>query len=314
MLSRRHLRQRALQALYSYFQTDDRDIARTERELISGIQRTGSLYYLLLQLLIELAEQERIHRDDVESKFVSKSPEVYHSTLSDNAVIKTLRANEFFMEQVKQKKISWQDDMDAVRKVFNNLRSTPEYKNYISSAGYTSQQQVDFCAWLFKTHVYKSEFFIQYIEEKNIYWADAYDFCCSYALRTIKSLKADTASELEVFEIHKDEADDLRFIHTLLFKTVQNNEYFESLIHSKAKNWDLERIAMMDMILMKLMLTEILFLEQVPVKVSLNEYIEIAKDFSSPKSRVFINGIIDKIVADLKAERKILKSGRGLLE
>lgn len=314
MLARRHLRHRILQALYSYYQGLEKDVAKTEKELLHGIDRSYDLYIFLLLLLMELADHERIYIDDVESKFLTRTAKKYVHHLSDNVVIKALNDNPDFKTIIKRKHISWQDDIDLLKKIFNAIKVSEEYTQYILTKEHEPESQVAFIAALFKKFAFKNDFFSQSIEEKNIYWANAFEFCCEMVLKTIKSLRAENNFQLTIPAIYKDVEDDKSYIHLMLFNTIKNNSYFEELINAKTKNWDVDRIALMDIILMKMCLCEIIHVESVPVKVSINEYLEVAKEFSTPKSRIFINGVIDKIVAELKSENKIVKTGRGLME
>ena len=314
MLSRRHLRIRVLQGLYSFYQSDNKDAIKTEHEIFKGIENTYQLYIYLLLFFPELAEQERMHLVDLPPKFItSATAKPVINSFSENKAMTVLSENDALKKIAKENSISWQADTELLKKIFHQLKITDEYKRHVTTSGHTIQQDTEFCVWLFKKMVLESDLFLNTIEEKNIYWIDGFQFAGSMVLRAIKMIPA-KESEFAPGYIYRDEEDDKQFIKLLLHNTIKNDEWFTQLIDDKTKNWDIERIALIDVILLKMSLCEVLYLPTVPVKVSINEYLDIAKDFSTPKSNHFINGIVDKLVIDLKNDNKIIKTGRGLVE
>ncbi|MEO5572449.1 MAG: transcription antitermination protein NusB [Bacteroidia bacterium] len=314
MLSRRHLRIRVLQGLYSFFQEENKDAVKTEHEIFKGIENTYQLFIYLLLFFEELAEQEGMYRADLAPKHIkSLSEKPVINSFAQNKVVLILTASDALKKIAKEHAISWQSENDLLKKIFHQVRNTDEYKRYITADDHTIVQDTEFCVWLFKKFVAESDLFSSAIEEKNIYWIDGFAFACSMALRIIKTFPV-LEGEFVPAAIHKDKEDDKQFVNLLLHNTIKNNEWFTRIIDAKTKNWDVERIALMDVILIKMALCEVLHLSTVPIKVSINEYLEIAKDFSTPKSNLFINGIVDKLVIDLKNENKIVKTGRGLVE
>lgn len=315
MLSRRHLRIKVLQALYSCFQAlDNCDSTVCEKELLRRIDKIYELYLFLINLLPELAEQERIYRADLPARHTVSGKKAVVYSLQQNAVIKCFGASSELKSKSAEYKISWQQDVEILKKIFHHLRNTDEYTAYVSDAEHSPVQEIDFCLFILKRLVKESEFFQAFVEEKSMYWAESFDFAVSMVKKTIKTVSAGDDFQLTLLPLYKDEEDDKIFMRHLLINTIKNNEYFESIIKAKTKNWDVERIAMIDILLMKMILCEVLFIETVPVKVSINEYLEIAKEYSTPNSSMFINGIVDKIIIDLKNENKVIKTGRGLME
>ncbi len=315
MLSRRHLRVKVLQALYSCYQSlESCDFAKCEKELFRGIEKIYELYLILINLLPELAEQERIYLADKPARYlVSDKKEVVYS-LQQNAVVKCIAESSALKSKNAEHKISWQQDTETLRKIFNQLRNTDEYINYVTVAEHDFIADVEFCNFIIKKFVKDSEFFQAFVEEKSMYWAESFEFAVSMVKKTIKTVNAGDMLRLDLLPMYKDEADDKNFMSLLFQNTLKNNAYFESLIQKKTINWEVERIAVVDVILLKMALCEVLFLENIPVKVSINEYLEVAKEFSTPASSMFINGIIDKLIIDLKNENKVVKTGRGLVE
>lgn len=315
MLSRRQLRVKVLQALYSYYQTDEPSHTHTERDLFSGIEKVYDLYLYKLLLLTEIADHERTYTRDSQQKYMPKASDLSsENRLFDNPVIKMIAENEHFKTEVKKRKLTWQSDSDIVRKIFMKMKNSDRYEDYISKANKTFEEEREFVNHVFKNFVVDSEVLQTHFEEKNIYWADDDKFVNTAVMRTLKNLKPDMEPGQVLMPVYKDEAEDTAFMKQLLKNTIIHEKEFEILIADKTKNWEVDRIAMVDILLLKMSLAEIKTFSSIPVKVSINEYIDISKEYSTPKSKTFINGIIDKLVTDLKKKNEIHKTGRGLIE
>ncbi|HOZ87148.1 MAG TPA: transcription antitermination factor NusB, partial [Bacteroidia bacterium] len=213
-------------------------------------------------------------------------------------------------KQIEKRKISWQNDFDVVRKLFNEIKNGELYKTYQESGNNNIEEDRNFIVSLITEHLSENEVLISLFEEKNIHWADDTFVAFNSAIRSFESFEGDFIMQ----PLLKDEKDDLEFMSVLFKKTIIYKDQFEELIDKHTKNWDIERIANMDMLLMEMALAEILYLPNVPIKASLNEYIDISKEYSTPNSKTFVNGVLDKIIADLKEQNKINKTGRGLKE
>lgn len=312
MLSRRHLRVRVMQALYAYHQSDPKDIKRTEQELVNGTEKIYELYLTVLRFYQELAHQEHLYYEDTPASAVTGQRKSAATTLRSLAFFQWLENDKAVTDTLKNARISWQQDMDAVRKAFSHLRQQEEYNKFTAATQHTKEAEASFIKWLTRELFNKTDFVSHVLEEKNIYWAESIDTIETMVNRTLESAKGD--GHYHLLPLFKDEEDDLKFMHELVQKTVRDDSYFHQLIAEKTRNWDAERIAMVDIILMKMALCEILNIPTIPVKVSINEYIDISKDYSTPNSKAFINGVIDKLVIELKEQGKIQKTGRGLVE
>jgi len=312
MLSRRHLRIRVMQALYAYYQSDPKDVRRTEQELLNGTEKIYDLYLILLVFLTEISHQEDVYYADSPASLLTGLKKSAAFQIKDLTFLQWLENNNTFREQVKKRKISWQQDLDTVKKAFHHLKQKEEYIAFISKSSHSLLEQTAFLKWLLNEFFTSTDFIPHLLEEKNIYWAESFELASSLVYRTIEPLK--TGSGYELLPLYKDADDDIRFMQDLVIKTIRDDSYFQELIAQKTKNWDAERIALVDIILMKMALCEILNLSNIPVKVSINEYIDISKDYSTPNSKAFINGVIDKLVIELKHQGKIHKTGRGLVE
>ena len=312
MLSRRHLRIRVMQALYAYYQSDNKDMLQTEQELLRGTNKIYELYLLTMQMILELANQEELYYADQPISAVTGVKKSVERKLGDNIFVQWLQNNLSFARQVRDSKISWQNEMDAVRKSFFQIRQADQYKDYCKNPNPSIKEEIDFITWIFAEVFTRQEFVFSTLEEKSIYWAESIELIQGMITKTLEGSKA--KGEFKLLSLFKDEEDDVRFMRELVKKTIQDDEYLTQLISDKTKNWEADRIAMVDIILMKMALSEMLHQTSIPVKVSINEYIDISKDYSTPNSKSFINGVIDKLAVELKAQGKIVKIGRGLME
>ena len=312
MLSRRHLRIRVMQALYAYYQSDNKDMLQTEQELLRGTNKIYELYLLTMQMILELANQEEMYYADQPASAVTGIKKSVVRKLGDNLFVQWLQNNLSFARQVRDNKISWQNEMDAVKKSFFQIRQSDQYKAYCAKADSSIKEEIDFITWIFAEVFTRQEFVFSTLEEKSIYWAESIELIQGMITKTLEGSKS--KGEFKLLSLFKDEEDDVRFMRELVKKTIQDDEYLTQIIGEKTKNWEADRIAMVDIILMKMALSEMLHQTSIPVKVSINEYIDISKDYSTPNSKSFINGVIDKLAVELKSQGKIVKIGRGLME
>ncbi len=304
-----------MQALYAFFQSSNTELSKGEKELFLSIDRLYDLYLFFLQLPVELADLADVQQTEAKNKALPTHEDLNpNRSFVENKVVVNLRENEVFQSTLKNRKISWAADRDDLKRLLKDLRSASFFVNYINESEKTFETDRKFILDFYKKIVIDSEMLYQLFNERSIYWDyDDVDFAISMATKHIKKLKVDE-TESSIMGMYKDEEDDKDFIKTLFRKTIVDNNENTALIEEKTKNWDVDRIAVMDVLCMKMAITELTQFSSIPIKVSLNEYIEISKLFSSPKSKVFINGILDKLVIDFKEAGKIKKMGRGLME
>ncbi|MBL7892676.1 MAG: transcription antitermination factor NusB [Bacteroidia bacterium] len=315
MLNRRYLRVKVMQALYAFFQSDNKDLRKGEKELLNSIEKIYDLYIYLLVLLIEIQEQaERIAADAKNKRLPTESDLNPNTLFIENAVIKQLSGSSRLKREAANRKITWQTDDELVRKILAGIKSSDEYLQYMNTPERSYETDKQFMIAIYKNCIADFELLEHYFEEKSIYWVDDMRLANNGVLKTLEGLSAASKSDFTLMPLYKDEEEDKQFVIELFNKTVLHEKESELVISEKTKNWEVERIAMMDILLMKMAITEILHFESIPVKVSLNEYIEISKLYSSPKSKMFINGILDKLVQDFKRDSKLVKTGRGLME
>jgi N utilization substance protein B len=201
-----------------------------------------------------------------------------------------------------------------VKTLFSTLKKSPEYTEYLAKKGDTLHSDKDVIKHIFKKVILKSSLAEQVFEDKFIYWPVDKDVLQALIAKTFKNFAYDNPAENKLAEVTGNWEEDKEFIISLFEETIRHNDEYQQLITAKTQNWEPERIAMIDTLLMKMAIAEFVNFTSIPVKVTINEYLEISKEFSTPKSNSFINGILDKILLDLKNENKINKIGRGLIE
>lgn len=313
MLNRRHLRIKVLQAIYAHFQGDGDNLKVEEDNMLTSIEKIYDLYLYQLSILIELLHEAQKEREEVRTKYFPTEDDLKPETnFTRNRILQQLAGSESFKKLIHQKKISWQGNLELVRKMFRKMRTTDEYKEYLRNPQPTFDDDREFILGVYRRYIFDDELVESYYEELNIHWMDDVFVVNSGILKTLKGMEEN--KPLQLSELYKDPKEDKDFVKNLFRRTILRSEEYEEWIKNKAQNWELDRIAIMDILLMKMALCEVLEFPSIPIKVTLNEYIEISKSFSTPKSNAFINGILDKLVADLKAGGQIKKTGRGLIE
>jgi N utilization substance protein B len=315
MLSRRQLRIKVMQALYAYFLDDKHDLYAAEKELFRGIEKSYDLYLTMLQLLADLVDEEEQYLSDKPKSQLSRSRfEKPKNLLSENLFLIALRNNKKFSTLVTNRKISWQKDHDAVKQVFSQIKKSTSYELPDQPVKRNWADDIDYILKIFQQFISGYEVVLHLLEEKNIYFAESIEFITSMVVKNLKAAAKSNPENFEIFDLFKDEEDDRDFVKNLFKDTVNNELITEKYIAQKSTNWDIDRLAVMDVIILKMAISEIVRFSSIPVKVSINEYIDLSKDYSTPKSGLFVNGVLDKIVSELKTQGKVVKLGRGLIE
>lgn len=268
MLSRRQLRIRVMQALYAYFQHNTKDVSTAQMDLLKGNERSYDLYLQLLSLLPELARIEQIQRKDAPKK-CRGSCRFPESSLEQNLFIKWLAADAGFNEKIRKRNIGWQNDQDMINKFFFDLRNENRYKEYISNSLHDEKFQIDFCKWIIQ-FAKGNEVFAHAIEEKNIFWAESIELIASMAERTISNFDVSNYYKNKLMDMYRDTDDDTEFMRKLVSSVISNDEFYTQIIADKTKNWEVDRIAILDVILLKMALAEATCFENIPIKVTIN--------------------------------------------
>jgi N utilization substance protein B len=316
MISRRFLRIKAFQALYSYFQSEDKNTKKLTSETFLSLERMHDLYLYLMIIGREVTHLSELRMEEAKKKRLPSEEDLNPNTkFIDNKVFALLAENVQLKNYVADKNISWSNDQELMVKFSAFLRKHKVFTEYMSTRNSSFEEDKKFVVDLYKKVIPDFELLLSDFEEKSIFWGyDEIDFVLSMVLKSIKKFTPTSTMSEAVLPLFRDADEDKKFVKELLSKVVNNDKENNKLIADKTKNWDVERIAMVDVLLMKMALTEFVHFTSIPVKVTLNEYIELSKWYSTPKSKVFVNGILDKIVLDLKESGELKKIGRGLLE
>ncbi|MGJ1210783.1 transcription antitermination factor NusB [Sphingobacterium multivorum] len=313
MLNRRHLRVKVVQTLYAYSLSEDKDIKTFEKALLKNVDEVYEMYMWTLNLLDEVSDFVLIDAEGRANKFLPTEKDLSLTTkLSTNTFIESLRQNPQYGEGVKKYKISWSFDPEIVRTVFLQLKDSEAYLEYLQQEDRSIGTEKDIIKHIFKKIILKSPVIEQVFEEKFINWPVDKEVLQALIAKTFKNFSSEDPRKNKLAEITQNWNDDSDYVIALLGKTIRNTNEYQKLISEKTKNWESDRIALMDTLLMRMAICELVNFPSIPVKVTINEYIEISKVFSTLKSNTFINGILDKILNDLNQQGRIQKAGRGL--
>lgn len=302
MINRVLIRIKAVQLIYSFLISQNKTVDKAEKEFFFSLEKSYELYFYLLQLIVDLTDymQDRLTRRGILSK------KIMTNRFVENQLAAELSQNVQISKFVADKKISWKDYPETLRDLANMVLKSEEYVEYINSSEEPSlDSDKEFWKKIMKKVILPSEVLQNQLEELCIYWNDDLEIISGFFLKTIKRYDPEHP-EAAIIPMFKDKEDE-DYARTLFVKTVENGLEYEKLVESHIKNWDLERVAQMDMAIMQMAISELLNFPNIPVTVTLNEYIEIAKAYSTEKSSVFINGTLDAIVNTLQKENKLLK-------
>ena len=300
-----------MQVLYAFQQSEIKDIKLQEKNLLASVDKVNEMYISLLALINDVVQYAEIDAIDRANKHLPSEDDLNANLkVLQNQFIKLLLDNTDYQLSIKKYKTSWDFDPELARSLFMTLKASEEYKAYLINPVQDLHTDKDLIKFIFKKVILKSALAQQALEEQHLNWQVDQDVLQAMIAKTLKSF---TESDQKLAQVSANWIEDKEFVLDLYQKTIANNQTYQDLIAAKTKNWDADRIALMDVLLMKMALAEMIYFTSIPVKVTINEYLEIAKEFSTPKSNSFINGILDKILDDLKADGKIRKYGRGLL-
>ena len=315
MLNRRHLRIKVLQTLYAYNQSEEKEVSKFEKSLLNSVDQVYEMYIWLLNLLIEVADYTVIDAEGRARKHLPTENDLNSNLrFQNNVFIESLRKNGKFIDQTKKYRVSWAFDPEIAREVFQSLKNSEEYGAYLNSDDQSIAAEKDIIKYIFKRIILQLPAVEQVFEEKFINWQLDREVLQALVAKTFKNFNSIDSSNNRLAELTPNWDEDREFILDLFILTISHSDEYQSFISGKTKNWEADRIALMDTLIMRLAICELINFSSIPVKVTINEYIEISKIFSTPKSNTFINGILDKVLAELKTSGRIRKQGRGLNE
>jgi N utilization substance protein B len=313
MINRRLIRIKVLQVLYAYSKKSEGiSSSSVEKELLHSIEKFYDLYLLLLSMVVEMAllEVERIEMR--QNKNIRSKDDMDPSTLfSQNKIISKIEINPNLIELIKERKLNWKLYRAPLKRIYNEFIKSELYIEFINSKESSFIADKKFLIKFYSEFLAENQGFIDFLEEENIYWNDDSSFAIMMVIKTIESIKPDRIKN-KILPLFKND-DDKDFARKLLMTTIAKKGEYLDIIAKHAQNWDTERIAQMDLVILQMAITELFEFKSIPVKVTLNEFIEISKYYSTEKSKIFINGVLDNIIKQLEKEGSIVKTGRGLI-
>lgn len=312
MINRRHIRTKVMQSVYAILTSKSDNLTKEEKFLTSSIDKMFDLYVLMLDVLPRVKAIAKETLEISKKKHFATSEDLNPNTkFIENKAIAVLEESVSFQTYKQENQLdNWHVEEKFMRTIFENLKNSELYSSYMSSSEQSFKEDARFVVDFFTQFIAPNETLANYFEDMNISWVDDIPFVNTWAVRSLEKLKKDKPFVLN--EIYKDK-EDREFVNDLFRKVVLNHTTFEKEIENKTPNWETDRIADLDMIMIKMGICEFLHFSTIPVKATMNEYIEIAKDYSTQKSSFFINGVLDKVWRELDKTGRLNKIGRGRL-
>ena len=309
MINRELIRLKVVQLVYAFYQNDGKTLDVAEKELKFSLSKAYELYKYLLSMLVDLkaygerrAESSAARAERLGTKIGGLSPD---RQFADNKFLVQLADNKALGEY-REKKQEWPEEPAFVKKLYTTMIESEIYQNYLTKEDFSYEADRELIRKLYKTYVCNNEDFDSLLEEHSLYWNDDKEIVDSFVMKTIKRFKEDSTAEQELLPDYAA-VEDKNFAGTLFVETLKRAQEVRQLIRENSKNWEFNRLAFMDVIIMQIALAEILTFPQIPLSVTFNEYLDIAKIYSTPKSAGYINGLLDHVVKSLKKKGELMK-------
>lgn len=303
--------ERSIEAYHTELRKEQRNIRNV---MINDIADINKLYFKLVALPLEFAHQEKLEKDKKEKAHIHKES-AWRWHFIQNPVIDALTKHEPFTKGLIDLKISWDEDADQIRTWYKDiLKADPVLIEYQTKEQPTDDEHKEAILHLFKKIIFKNESINEFLSESDLRWTENKAVLKSLVVKTFQDYEKDLDPSYEMKEVITNKEDDMEFFEILFDETLKKSKEWDDLIVKKVKNWDISRVALMDRIILKMALTEMMQFHSIPVKVTINEFIEISKLYSTPKSKQFVNGILDVLANELTSDGVIRKSGRGLID
>ena len=314
MLNRRHIRVKVMQTMYAFKGGESDDFSKDQKFLLFSIDNMYNLYLLLISLLVEVQKRAENDLQKKQKKHLAtqedKDP---NRKFINNQLLKLLKDNLELKNRLETYKITnWDLDGEYVDVIFKAIVSSDLYKEYMQTRVSDFKEDKDFIVDIFKDVIAPNDKLYEYMEDKNLTWLDDLPAVNTTILKLLRKVKTTSPDSFFTPRLYKD-ADDKQFAIDLFKKALLNKTAINKEIEIKTQNWDTDRIANVDYVLLQMAICELQKFPSIPVKVTINEYLEIAKEYSTPKSSIFINGILDKLVKEYEASGTLNKVGRGLM-
>ena len=307
MINRELIRIKIVQLTYAYYQNGNRNLDNAEKELLFSLSKAYDLYNLLLLLIVAVSKEEQ-HRVEIGTQRAQREgTEVPTTKFVENKFALQLDNNRMLREAAETLKLSWEDNIEFVRKICNIIEESEIYRDYIESNDDSYEADREVWRKIYKQIIQENEDLDALLEEKSLYWNDDKEVVDTFVLKTIRRFEPKNAARQELLPEYKDE-EDKDFARKLFRATILNADTYQRYMSEASKNWDFSRLAYMDVVIMQIAIAEMLTFPNIPVSVTINEYVDLAKIYSTHKSGGYINGMLDSIARHLIKTGKMMKT------
>jgi len=313
MLNRRNSRVKVMQVLYANALRGEEPIHQMTRELEKSLASARQMFFVLMDQLVSVAEYARTKHEIMAASLLPEHDEVPEIRLMSNPLLELLQSDQVWKERLRKERVTDYHDDGMTRHLFARLSSNNIVRNYIGKPASPEDEDEQVLLAILEEVMLQDDDFEAWLEEVSAWWQDDMESTAAAAAHLIRHLQQ-TSLKKQLAQMDQKRAEVEAFARDLLTGTAEHRDEYTAMIAPVATNWEVDRITVLDMVLMRMALCEILMFPTIPVKVTINEYIDISKDYSTPKSREFINGVLDKLMHRLRKEGKVLKTGRGLIE
>lgn len=309
------IRNAVTEGIQSYHNALSKDQKHFKQLMVREVEEIYSRFLKLLILPAAFAKQNEIEKEKNANRQIKEAETYGRYNLSENKIIKALSEDRRLEALLLKKNISWNAEADVVKQWYRSiLKEDEEYLAYSSKKSTTVEEDMEFLSYIFRAIVFKNEELNNYFELWDINWSEDRDIIRSLIKKSIKTYDPEAQNKFSLLELSINWEEDKEYFEDLYKFTIDNADKYDEILAEKSKNWDIDRISMMDKIIIEMALAEMINFPSIPVKVSINEYIELSKNYSTPKSKQFVNGVLDVLATELQNSGIIKKSGRGLID
>ena len=311
MINRELIRLKIVQLTYAYYQNGNRNMDNAEKELLFSLSKAYDMYNILLTLIVAITNEARRQNEIAMTRANREGTELPSQKFCNNKFEIQLEENKMLQEFIESKKTTWNDDIEVVRKLLAQIEQSATYKEYMANPE-EEKYDVDRELWrkIYRTLIMENPDLDAFFEEKSIYWNDDKEIVDTLVLKTIKRFDPKNSKNQDLLPEYKDE-EDKDFARKLFRATILNADQYQRYMSETSRNWDFSRLAYMDVVIMQIAIAEMVTFPNIPISVTINEYVELAKAYSTPRSAGYINGMLDSIAHYLVDTGKVVKAMRA---
>lgn len=306
MINRELIRIKIVQLTYAYYQNGNHNMDNAEKELLFSLSKAYDLYNCLLSLIVAVSREAHLHYDVEVARARREGKDVPSGKFANNRFAMQLEENKQLCEYMETQKQSWADNIEFVRNLLSQMEQSQIYKDYIDSPEDSYENDREVWRKLYKALIMENENLDSLLEERSLYWNDDKEIVDTFVLKTIKRFDPKNKAKQELLPEFKDE-EDKDFAEKLFRATILNADQYQRFMSETSRNWDFSRLAYMDVVIMQIAIAEMMNFPNIPVSVTINEYVDLAKLYSTPKSGSYINGMLDAIAHYLADTGKMMK-------